>query len=128
MWYVSPHPDICGNCEILIQTPSTLADQLNKTSQTVKKLTEDLQKIQNSIKIIQMSAKRRVRDDTEGCAYISPDGFCSGWTHSRRIYEIEQKEDIIEEKVLRKKVYRDNVKKNPLICSSCPSYTKRTNA
>lgn len=125
LWYVSPNQDICGYCVMLIQTP--IAYKLDKTYETVNKLRNEFQEIQKDLRIINRSAQMRVRDDKYGCKLMSTDGFCTYWHYDDRISYMAQKEENIIENRVHKKIYRDNVKMYPLICSSCPSYTPKTN-
>jgi hypothetical protein len=89
-------------------------------------LENDNSDIHDDLKSLKDSARRRIREDEDGCIHIKPNGTCEMWSYTRRFYDREQEMDTIIKNGASKQVYRDNVKKNPLICASCPSYTRKT--
>jgi hypothetical protein len=82
-------------------------------------------KLEVRVDLLRDSALRRVRDDHYGCIHMGKDGYCTWWYYDERLLRHEQKEDSVTESGILKKVWRDNVKANPEICSSCPSYNPR---
>ena len=93
-------------------------------NEVVKKIT-DLNKrfgeLSEAIEWIRRSTDRRLRDDENGCKWLSKDGYCELWHWSNRVRGWDMKPDTENGKT----VYRLNVKKHPLICTACPSYTPR---
>jgi hypothetical protein len=124
-WYVKPHPDICRTCVMLLQVPSTLADDLHKVRRKIDMMDDGLDDVKSSLSLLTGSAERRVRDDHDGCKHIRSDGYCGWWYYFQRRWDRDQKEDTIMKKGKQKQVYRDNVRKHPLICVSCSSFEPR---
>jgi len=90
-----------------------------------KEYLDTKRKLEVPVDLLKESALRRVRDDHFGCFHMGKDGYCTWWHYYGRKSLHEQKEDSITEGGILKKVWRDNVKSNPEICASCPSYTPR---
>ena len=109
-WRFKPHLDICGSCTKFLEPSSQ--------QKALETIIDDYQEVFSSVNLLTQSAKRRVRKDHNGCAYMSEDGYCTYWSYNRRQWDKDQKRDIYEQKT----VYRDYVKKHPEICASCPSY------
>ncbi len=125
-WHVEPHPDLCRACPMLLQIPSTLADDVHQVERDVDKMDNDLYDVKSSLKDLKEFAEVRAGSIPRyGCKHLTPDGYCGDWHYYQRRLDREQKEDTITKDGKLTKVYRDNVKKNPLICASCPSFEPR---
>lgn len=120
-WYVTPHKDLCRTCMMFPKTPSNIIENLVHLTDIIDEIKKDVYSTSNSLSQIKKSAKRRIKDGYE-CINIQSDGYCNKWYNYKRILDREQKEEIILKNGKSIKVYLDNVKKNPLICASCPLY------
>jgi len=108
-----------------LKTLEDLANELSMVRKEVENLKNSLSRrlneIANSMDFIRQSAERRLRDDYNGCKWLSKDGYCTCWAWYNKVKGWNMKTDIVEGRV----VYRLNVKKHPLICTACPSYQPR---
>jgi len=98
-----------------------LMERFLKIEKSVKEMKESLSSISEKVMWIEMSAERRVRDDSIGCIWLSKEGYCTKWYSHKRQEGLEMKAD----KIKGKTVWRLKAKKHPLICASCPSYEPR---
>jgi ParB-like chromosome segregation protein Spo0J len=98
-----------------------LVERLSKIEKSVKEMKESLRSVSEKVMWIEMSAERRVRDDSIGCIWLSKEGYCTKWYWHKRQEGWEMKAD----KIKGKTVWRLKVKNYPLICTSCPSYEPR---
>ncbi len=120
-WYVHPHKDLCRTCMMFPKTPLNIKENLDNLSRIVNKLKNDVYTNTNLLKQLKKSARRKNKEGYE-CINIQPDGYCNKWRNYKRNLDLEQKEETILKNNKSITVYRDNVKKNPLLCASCPSY------
>jgi predicted transcriptional regulator len=93
-------------------------------NEIVKKITDlnkRVEELSEAIDWIRGSARLRLRDDEDGCKWLDKDGYCILWYWSDRVRGWDMKPDTVNGKT----VYKLNVKKHPLICAACPSYTPR---
>jgi len=108
-----------------MKTLEDLANELSVVRKEVENLKDSLSRrideIDDSLNFIRLSAERRVRDDHNGCKWLSEDGYCTSWYFNSRVKGWNMKKDIVGDRV----VYRLNVKKHPLMCTACPSYEPR---
>jgi hypothetical protein len=77
---------------------------------------------------IGMSVDRRLRDDHNGCKYMSGDGYCAAWHWYEPVDGCEMRPGIVEEGGRPRTVYWLNVKRHKFICAACPSYSPRGTA
>jgi len=107
-----------------INTLETQISKLQSSLSNVKMLedlTSDVLKLKEDMELIRLSAKRRLRDDSDGCKWVDIGGYCTFWYWSKEIEGWKMRPEMKEGKT----VYRLNVKKHPLICTACPSYMPR---
>jgi len=102
-------------------TVAKLAADIKEIKKKQSKCKNDISNISTSVKFLISSAERRVRDDANGCVHLGQDGYCTLWYYGNRQWDRDQKEDVSNGKTC----YRDNVKKNPEICASCPSFKSK---
>ena len=105
-----------------------LKNRLSKVETSIKDLEAIVKKVANSIDsldgkmgLIERSVSRRLRDDWNGCRHMDKNGYCTEWRWRARIKGWDMRESFWEGKT----VYYLNVKKHPLICTACPSYSPR---
>ncbi|MBX5321842.1 MAG: hypothetical protein QHH12_07975 [Candidatus Bathyarchaeota archaeon] len=121
-WRFTPHPDICTTCTRFMETNPS--DEYE-----IEGLDERISRLEPTVKLLKSSAQRRVRADQNGCVHMGQDGYCTLWYYYERRWNRNQKEDVIlDRNLMRRRVYRDNVKTNPEICASCPDYSPRGKA
>lgn len=118
LWRFTPHQDICMACTRFMETDPS--DEYE-----IARLNERISQLEPTVKLLKSSAQRRVRDDHHGCTHMGQDGYCTWWHYYERQWDRDQKEDLIIEGGRQMRVWRDNVKKNPEVCASCPSYSPK---
>jgi predicted transcriptional regulator len=84
---------------------------------SVDNLSTRILELEDAMDWVRRSVSRKLRGPSE-CMYIDRDGYCTLWYWEGRVEGWDMKEGVSGGR----KIYHLNVRKHPLICTSCPSY------
>jgi len=96
---------------------SKLEEEVKDLTQNVKRLDERINPVSEAIDMMRLNAVWK-RDH---CRYFRDDGYCYNWHWHKKVAGWEMKKDIVGEKA----IYRLNVKRHAMYCSTCPSFKRR---
>jgi DNA repair exonuclease SbcCD ATPase subunit len=83
----------------------------------VDSLSTRILELEDAMDLIRVSASRRLRGRSE-CVYVDRSGYCTMWYWGSKVEGWDMREDVSGGR----KIYHLNVRKHPLICTSCPTY------
>jgi len=86
----------------------------------VDKLSTRILELEDAMDLIRESASRRLRGRSE-CIHIDRNGYCTMWRWMGKVEGWDMREGVSGGR----KIYYLNVKKHPLVCTSCPTYKPR---
>ena len=84
---------------------------------SVDSLSTRILELEDAMDWISKSVSRRLRGRRK-CTYIDGNGYCTLWYWGSRVEGWDMREDVSGGR----KVYYLNVRRHPLICTSCPTY------
>jgi len=97
-----------------------------KVLRELNSIKAELAILRNFMEWVERSVDRRLREDRNGCKYISAEGYCTMWYWYKPVTGWVMKADTVEEEGEPKTVYRLKVKLHKFICVACPSYIPRS--
>jgi transcriptional regulator with XRE-family HTH domain len=83
----------------------------------VDSLSTRILELEDAMDLIRESVSRRLRGRSE-CMYVDRNGYCTMWRWMSKVEGWDMREDVSGGR----KVYYLNVRKHPLVCTSCPTY------
>jgi predicted transcriptional regulator len=83
----------------------------------VDSLSTHILELEDAMDWIRRSVSRRLKGRSE-CMYIDKDGYCTMWYWGSKVEGWDMREDVSEGR----KIYHLNVRRHPLVCTSCPTY------
>jgi transcriptional regulator with XRE-family HTH domain len=83
----------------------------------VDRLSTRILELEDAMDLIRESVSRRLRGRSE-CVYVDRSGYCTMWRWMGKVEGWDMREDVSGGR----KVYYLNVRKHPLVCTSCPTY------
>jgi len=86
----------------------------------VDSLSTRILELEYDMDLIRESVSRRHRGSSE-CVYVDRDGYCTMWYWMGKVEGWDMREGVSRGR----KIYYLNVRKHPLICTSCPTYKPR---
>ncbi len=95
-----------------------LIAKYDELAKELKNVSQELTSLKNDMRLIRSSTSRRIKN--KPCIYIKED-YCIHWSWNERVEGWDMKPELHENKT----IYRLNVRKHPLICVACPTYTPK---
>ncbi len=86
----------------------------------VDSLSTRILELEDAMDLIRESVSRRLRGRSE-CIHIDRNGYCTMWRWMGKVEGWDMREGVSGGR----KVYHLNVRKHPLVCTSCPTYKPR---
>jgi predicted transcriptional regulator len=83
----------------------------------VDSLSTRILELEDAMDWIRRSVSRRLRGRSE-CIHIDRNGYCTAWSWMGKVEGWDMREDVRGGR----KTYYLNVRKHPLVCTSCPTY------
>jgi predicted transcriptional regulator len=83
----------------------------------VDSLSTRILELEDAMDWIRRSVSRRLRGRSE-CIHIDRNGYCTAWSWMGKVEGWDMREDVRGGR----KIYYLNVRKHPLVCTSCPTY------
>ena len=86
----------------------------------VDSLSTRILELEDDMDWVRRSASRRLKGRSE-CVYVDREGYCTMWYLEGKVEGWDMREGVSGGR----KIYHINVRKHPLICTSCPTYKPR---